>query len=662
MKPSLLQVVLTLMTVTAAGILPLKGVGAVRSAGPQPITIPWQFPGPASLGSPVAPAATVSECPHTRSICIYEAGGFTRGTSTGTTIRANLRVYEPLKNDWISLKSLPDATEAAGMTAAPCVGATARSCVYTVGGNTPSAVLATIHAYDATTNTWGKPFQLDLPAIGVAAAAGPCFTNLAETCLYALGGNPPPQGSTDLAQMFNPADGSHTDATPIHVYSKGLRRFINFPRADAAATTAPCLSDVARACIYVIGGAAGGSPQSSVLMYDPSLDNGSGTSIPGPWTRVPDLPTPVTDSAAVTAPCRDDSGTCIFVMGGFTSPSQGGGVTPQSAVEQFDPRTGAWTDEPHLNESRYSLGGAAAPCPESSAQTCLFAVGGAVGPDSTTASIEALPPGATGWQLSTNLDPSRDLAGVVTAPCAKQPAVGAPAKSATPSSGRCIYSVGGLETPPDGSAGSMTDAVDMFSPASGGWNPSISTPKPVAAAGVAAGPCVKLVSQTCIYVLGGYGTGPATSTGSAYLFDPAIPTWIKLPSLPSPRALLAATSAPCRGATTRTCVYAMGGANLPGHGSNPELSSAFMFDPKTKTWSSVAPTPSDEGASAASGPCLANVRNTCIYLGPGIDTGGLEMYDPRTNIWLPVAPSLTGHARRDRRVHARMTRPGAASG
>ena len=108
--------------------------------------------------------------------------------------------------------------------------------------------------------------------------------------------------------------------------------------------------------------------------------------------------------------------------------------------------------------------------------------------------------------------------------------------------------------------------------------------------------------------------------------------------MPGPRALLAAASAPCRGATTRTCVYAMDGAN----GSNRATSSVFMFDPKTQTWSSVTPAPPDnEAVSATSGPCLINVRNTCIYMGSGIDTSLLDMYDPRTNIWLGVAPSLT---------------------
>jgi hypothetical protein len=309
----------------------------------------------------------------------------------------------------------------------------------------------------------------------------------------------------------------------------------------------------------------------------------------------------------------------VFVTGGWNV--SGGSRTTLDTVEEFDPASDTWSSLPPLNVPRLDLGAAAVRCPADAASACLYAVGGDVGANDTTATVEELQPNSSRWQLSPALDPARDLAGVVATDCTPQPS----------SKHTCIYSIGGMV-----GLAQSTDQVDMYDPSSGLWRALPAAPAPIAAAGVTTGPCQN-GGNRCIYVVGGYGASPAVPSAAAYRFEPDTGAWQTLPPLPAARSLLAAAPAPCRSATGRTCVYALDGLDsvLNIHHD------VFVYDPISNAWSSVASTPLDDQAvTATGGPCVVNTQTTCLYLSPGVFTDTLDMYDPHDNRWLALASSV----------------------
>ncbi|MFJ9448022.1 Kelch repeat-containing protein [Kitasatospora sp. NPDC101235] len=209
--------------------------------------------------------------------------------------------------------------------------------------------------------------------------------------------------------------------------------------------------------------------------------------------------------------------------------------------------------------------------------------------------------------------------------------------------GTCVYALGGFFAPPN----TFLNTVEAYSPATNTWATLPSMPTARASLAATTAPCpddVDGLKGTCVYALGGRNaTNGALNTVEA--FSPATNTWKTLPSLPTGRSGLAAATAPCPEGVDGLkgkCVYAYGGGNA--------LSTVEAFSPATNTWATLPsmPTGSVDMAGAAA-PCPKHVKGlegTCVYAAGGngqtvtfLNT--LQAYSPATNTWktLPSMPT-----------------------
>jgi Kelch motif len=131
-----------------------------------------------------------------------------------------------------------------------------------------------------------------------------------------VGENPNPPAH---AEKYDP---SHPSATWTNVAS------LNTPRYYLGATSGPCPGELAKTCLYAIGGALGTDFLPYVEMYDPSSANPA-------WTNVASLNTPSANMGATSGPCRTDiTKTCLYAIGGDAAPYPGQAI---DSVEMYDP-------------------------------------------------------------------------------------------------------------------------------------------------------------------------------------------------------------------------------------------------------------------------------------------------------------------------------------
>jgi N-acetylneuraminic acid mutarotase len=192
--------------------------------------------------------------------------------------------------------------------------------------------------------------------------------------------------------------------------------------------------------------------------------------------------------------------------------------------------------------------------------------------------------------------------------------------AAAGSDGR-IYAIGG------GNLSGLLSTVEAYSPSTNSW--SSVAPMPTARTGLAA----VTGSDGRIYAIGGSDGSHPLRTVEAY--DPSTNTWSTVAPMPTARSVAAATGRDGR-------IYAIGGYNpINPHSGLAEVFNAVeAYDPRTNTWSTVAPMPTARaGLAAATGP------DGRIYAigGCAYDHGAcrslktVEAYDPATNTWSTVA-------------------------
>jgi N-acetylneuraminic acid mutarotase len=92
---------------------------------------------------------------------------------------------------------------------------------------------------------------------------------------------------------------------------------------------------------------------------------------------------------------------------------------------------------------------------------------------------------------------------------------------------------------------------------------------------------------------------------------------------------------PLAATTLNGQIYALGGLDKIGR----YLNTVEAYDPRTYTWSSIAPMQSKRGEAP---PAAATLNGKIYALGgvsaPGILLSSAEAYDPRTNTWSSIAP------------------------
>ncbi len=101
---------------------------------------------------------------------------------------------------------------------------------------------------------------------------------------------------------------------------------------------------------------------------------------------------------------------------------------------------------------------------------------------------------------------------------------------------------------------------------------------------------------------------PLVANAASYSWTPVYPLQIG-------RTVLGATSGPCEGDSTATCLYAIAGSD----GSN-DRSSVEMYSPSADTWTTVASLPMTRTRlGATSGTCY-DTGKTCLYAIGGEDS------------------------------------------
>ena len=182
---------------------------------------------------------------------VYVVGGY-RGRSTLDDEVATLYRYQPRRNRWTRLPSMPTAR---GALAAAVVGHR----LYAVGGAaTGRGALATLEVYDFRTRRWSAGPDLPLAREHLAAAA-------ARGHVYALAGRAAGRGNFARVDRFDPAAGRWTRV-----------RDMGKPRGGIAAATVG-------GRIAVFGGEEGAGTIREVELYDPARNR---------WTRLPGMRTP----------------------------------------------------------------------------------------------------------------------------------------------------------------------------------------------------------------------------------------------------------------------------------------------------------------------------------------------------------------------------------
>lgn len=194
--------------------------------------------------------------------------------------------------------------------------------IYAIGGTGPSSNLAsgnlaTVEAYDPTTNTWTTKFPMPTPRQGLALA-------VVNGQIYAIGGKDPTQAANGLSavEVYDPASDAWTRKAPMptprwglgaavlngQIYAIGGRALLNLASADASTAT--------------------------VEIYDPSADAwSSGPPLVG--IPSPQAPGFILGLGEIATPVLNGK---IFAIAGADSTN-----TVPGQVQVFDPATSIWS-------------------------------------------------------------------------------------------------------------------------------------------------------------------------------------------------------------------------------------------------------------------------------------------------------------------------------
>lgn len=283
----------------------------------------------------------------------------------GRTLPIHFRIETgAVGNCWTTAASMPEAK------AEPGVGVV-NGRLYVVGGSpNPGTIVATVYAYDPTTNTWATKTSMPTARAGLAVG-------VVNGILYAVGGQ---NGSTDVATLeaYDPATDSWATKTSAPtarsllgvgvvngiLYAVGGQNSSGFPATveayDPATNTwatkasmpnarASLAVGVVNGILYAVGGGTNVVPPSTTVQaYDPVTDT---------WATKMSIPTARQGSAVGVV------NGILYAVGGDPNCSPGG------AAESYDPSTNTWTTIAPMPTGRGVLGAGVV-------NGILYAVGG----------------------------------------------------------------------------------------------------------------------------------------------------------------------------------------------------------------------------------------------------------------------------------------------
>jgi N-acetylneuraminic acid mutarotase len=279
-----------------------------QSAPPDQDRGTWRTAAPAPTKRTEVAAATLDGR-------IYVVGGFGKpslGNVMNFSITASVEVYDPITDRWASKASLPLGLHHVGIGV---VGGR----LYVIGGYTKSGFtvwnpVATVYAYDPTTDSWAE--RAPMPT-----ARGALSVTEHDGKLYAIGGFDRKANNAQV-EVYDPVRNVWSTVAPLPT-----------PRDHLATATVD-------GKIYAIGGRVDGDYSRNLALaerYDPVTDR---------WTRASDLPTA---RSGITAAVVDGK---IFVFGGE------GAVGTFNENEAYDPVRDTWQRMAPMPTARHGLGSA----------------------------------------------------------------------------------------------------------------------------------------------------------------------------------------------------------------------------------------------------------------------------------------------------------------
>jgi len=305
-------------------------------------------------------AAVTAACPTgQKASCVYVLGGLNDGGIALPTAES----YNAGDDAWTTLAPMLTGQDGLAAAAGPCPSGQSGTCVYAIGGfsSAPPGTSAMVESYNPSTNAWSADASLPTARDFLAAAAGPCPSGQAGTCIYAIGGLTN-TGITAAVESYNPT----TNAWSTDAALPTARYFL-------AAAAGPCPAGQTGTCVYAAGGDTmlSNSPAATVESYNPSTNA---------WSTDAALPTARDELAAATAGCpAGQIGTCIYAVGGSNTQVVGGNLVGGTlgTNESYNPVTNAWTTLTPMPTPRSEVAAAASACPPGETGTCIYVAGGA---------------------------------------------------------------------------------------------------------------------------------------------------------------------------------------------------------------------------------------------------------------------------------------------
>ncbi|XP_068728176.1 kelch-like ECH-associated protein 1 [Montipora capricornis] len=226
-----------------------------------PLTLTWSILPPLAVPKSGLGAAYVDSM-------LYIIGG-RNNTSSGNIDSASVDRYDPLRDDWRSMKPLSVPRNRLGV-------AVSEGYIYAIGGGNGNSCHTSVERYDPNQDEWTRVTPLNFCRIGVAVA-------VLGKRLYAIGG-------FDGGNRLRSVECHDVDADLWTLVSPLAER-----RSGAGAASL-------HGYIYAIGGYNGDAQLNSVERYDPSSDT---------WTVMSPL---VHRRSALSATVYCDR---LFVLGGY---------------------------------------------------------------------------------------------------------------------------------------------------------------------------------------------------------------------------------------------------------------------------------------------------------------------------------------------------------
>ncbi len=396
---------------------------------------------------------------------------YTVGGTSGNADLATVEAYDPAAKTWTSLPALPQPRSDLGV-------AIVDQRLVAVGGVSSGQVLKSVSVFDLMAKTWAGLPDMETARHGMAVAA-------VEKSVYAIGGST----AVGDGEVVASAEVLKLPARKIQPASQ-WRALPDAPTPRLMMAWA-----VQGDKIWILGGLRNGVTLQTVESYDPRT---------GTWETGPPLPVPLHHAAAATY--RGE----VVVLGGASE------NIADASTKVFALRGGKWVDLPGLTHARAA--------PAAAVVGDKLVVVGGQNAKQLVPQTEVFD--GSSWKDVADMPTPREHLAAV-------------------SDGTYVYAIGGRFLSSDKNSA----AFERFDPGSGTWTKLVGMPTPRGSYGAT-------YIDGRIVVVG--GEEPTMVLNVAEMYDIADGTWSTLPSMPTARHGEVV-------ATVGNTVYCIGGANRPTH-------------------------------------------------------------------------------------------------